>query len=297
MPTTTKPSTAPSSGDVRFIWCPEGVDEADARLLGDVAARRVLEVGSGAAQCARWLRTQGADVVAFDLSHRQLQHARRIDDETGISVPAVQATVSALPFAVDLSTSAFSAFGALSFVVDITTALAEVRRVLRPGGRFVFSVVHPSRWMFPDDPTQSWPDASLARTSTGLPTSRPTTPGNRPTSSRTTPWPTGSTPSVVPVCHLEALIEPEWPDGHDRVWGGWGPERGALVPGTMIFAVAVCLDADRCPGIDVLEPPSPESLRLRNTKNAPRPISRRPRTRPMIGNQTRTILSCMASGL
>jgi hypothetical protein len=31
------------------------------------------------------------------------------------------------------------------------------------------------------------------------------------------------------------LVEPEWPAGHDRVWGGWGPERGALVPGTAIF--------------------------------------------------------------
>ena len=34
---------------------------------------------------------------------------------------------------------------------------------------------------------------------------------------------------------LDALIEPEWPSGHERVWGGWGPERGALVPGTAIF--------------------------------------------------------------
>ena len=34
---------------------------------------------------------------------------------------------------------------------------------------------------------------------------------------------------------LDDLVEPEWPEGHDRVWGGWGPVRGALVPGTAIF--------------------------------------------------------------
>ena len=39
--------------DVGFVWCPEGLDEADARVLGDVAGRDVLEVGCGAAQCAR----------------------------------------------------------------------------------------------------------------------------------------------------------------------------------------------------------------------------------------------------
>jgi hypothetical protein len=35
---------------------------------------------------------------------------------------------------------------------------------------------------------------------------------------------------------LEDLIEPEWPAGHDRVWAGWGPERGRVIPGTAIFS-------------------------------------------------------------
>ncbi|NKY06382.1 SAM-dependent methyltransferase, partial [Cellulomonas hominis] len=46
-------------GDDDFVWCPEGLREADAHLLGDVAGRRVLEVGSGAAQCSRWLAAHG----------------------------------------------------------------------------------------------------------------------------------------------------------------------------------------------------------------------------------------------
>jgi len=39
-------------GDVDFVWCPEGLREADACLLGPVAGRRVLEIGCGAAACA-----------------------------------------------------------------------------------------------------------------------------------------------------------------------------------------------------------------------------------------------------
>ena len=34
---------------------------------------------------------------------------------------------------------------------------------------------------------------------------------------------------------LERLVEPEWPAGHTRTWGGWGPVRGRVLPGTAIF--------------------------------------------------------------
>src|SRR5882762_9489749 len=53
-------------GEASFVWCPEGVNEADVRLLGEVAGRRVLEVGCGAAPCARWLTSQGAYAVGTD---------------------------------------------------------------------------------------------------------------------------------------------------------------------------------------------------------------------------------------
>ena len=49
----------------------------------------------------------------------------------------------------------FCSFGALQFVADIADAIAEAARVLRPGGRFAFSVTHPTRWMFPDDPSEA----------------------------------------------------------------------------------------------------------------------------------------------
>jgi hypothetical protein len=38
---------------------------------------------------------------------------------------------------------------------------------------------------------------------------------------------------------LRGLLEPEWPPGHARVWGGWGPERGRLLPGTAIFSATL----------------------------------------------------------
>jgi hypothetical protein len=34
---------------------------------------------------------------------------------------------------------------------------------------------------------------------------------------------------------IEDLVEPEWTPGRTQDWGQWSPERGALVPGTLIL--------------------------------------------------------------
>lgn len=93
-------------GDARFLWCPEGLYEDEVKLLGDVAGLDVLEIGCGAAQCARYLADRGARVAALDLSARQLQHARRIDEQEGRApLRLVQADATRLPFAAESSTS------------------------------------------------------------------------------------------------------------------------------------------------------------------------------------------------
>lgn len=223
--------------DVGFVWSPEGLDEERARLLGDVSTltgRRALEVGCGAGQCARWLRSRGVQVVGIDLSVRMLQHSRRIDDATGIAVPVVCATTTAIPLDDATFDLAFSAFGALPFVIDVDKALREVARVLRPAARFVFAVSHPVRWMFRDDPTESglqvvrsYFDRTpyVERDGSGRPSylEAHRTLGD---------WVRAL---VAAGFVLDDLVEPPWPDGHERVWGGWGPVRGRLLPGTAIF--------------------------------------------------------------
>ena len=139
-------------GSADFVWCPERLRERDARLLGDVRGRRILEVGCGAAMCSRWLVTEGAKPVAFDLSGGMLRHARDGATTTGIEVPLVQADAQRLPFRDDSFDTAFTAFGAVAFVADSAAIMREVARVLRPGGRWVFATTHPIRWSFPDDP-------------------------------------------------------------------------------------------------------------------------------------------------
>ncbi|GAA3146444.1 class I SAM-dependent methyltransferase [Planomonospora alba] len=220
--------------DAGFVWCPEGLDEADARLLGDVTGKDVLEIGCGAAQCGRWLAGQGARVAAFDLSFRQLQHSRRIDLETGSALPVVQADAGALPFADASFDLACSAYGALPFVADAVAVLAETRRVLRPGGRFVFSVSHPVRWAFPDDPGPRGltADRSYFDRTPYVEIGPDGEPSYVEHHRTMADW-VGAVTAAGLV--LTALTEPEWPAGHERVWGGWSPLRGRHLPGTAIF--------------------------------------------------------------
>src|SRR6188472_372073 len=73
-------------GDSEFVWGPEGWTEAELDLLEVRDGMTVLEIGSGAAQCSRWLaRTHAVRVVASDLSMGMLRTARRIGDE-GLSL-------------------------------------------------------------------------------------------------------------------------------------------------------------------------------------------------------------------
>ena len=221
-------------GDVDFVWCPEGLREADARLLGDVRGRRVLELECGAAAAARWLDGQGADVVAMDLSGGMLRQAQQASDRSGVRVPLVQADALALPFATSAFDVVCTAFGAIPFVADSGAVMREVARVLRPGGKWVFSITHPMRWVFLDDPGE---DGLLAvhpyfdrrpyveQDASGAPTyvEQHRTLGDR------------VRELVAAGFVLTDPIEPEWPEGHEQIWGQWSPLRGRLFPGTAIF--------------------------------------------------------------
>jgi len=116
-----------------FTGARGGVD-ARGRVVEEVAAvqpRRVLEVGCGWGELAEWIaRATGADVVAVDLSPRMVELAR------GRGVDASLGDVQALPFddgSFDVAVAAWM----LYHVPDLDRGIAELARVLRPGGRLV----------------------------------------------------------------------------------------------------------------------------------------------------------------
>ncbi|WP_018349854.1 class I SAM-dependent methyltransferase [Longispora albida] len=220
-------------GDTELRWCPEGLTESEAGLLGPVAGRRILEIGCGAASSARWLLSRGAEVIASDLSAGMLRHARTINVRTGLDVPLAFADAEALPFASGAFDIVFTAFGAVPFVADSGLVMREAARVLRPGGRWVFSVTHPMRWIFPDDPGE----AGLIAINSYF--------DRRPYVEYTDGKPSyvehhrtlGDRVREINAAGLvlRDLVEPEWPEGHTQEWGQWSPARGKIFPGTAIY--------------------------------------------------------------
>lgn len=116
-------------------------------LAGDVAGKRVLDVGCAAGHLSALLAKKGADVVGVDASAGMVAVAQ---EKFGDVAKFETADVSRpLEFLDDDSIDVITASLVLHYLKDWGPALAEFRRVLRPGGTLVFSVHHPGedwRW-------------------------------------------------------------------------------------------------------------------------------------------------------
>ncbi len=110
-------------------------------LLGDVAGKRVLDAACGPGLYAAELIRRGADVTGFDQSPRMVEICRERAGQGEFRVHDLGDPISWLPDgSVDLVLCAL----AIEYVNDRVAALAEFRRVLRPGGALVLSRQHPT---------------------------------------------------------------------------------------------------------------------------------------------------------
>lgn len=106
---------------------------AMARAVAPRAGEIVVDLAGGTGDIARLLAGQGRDVVVCDPSQAMMDVGRQ---RCPSGVRFVEGTAEAMPFAdnsVDVLTIAFG----LRNVTSLAAALAEIRRVLKPGGRFL----------------------------------------------------------------------------------------------------------------------------------------------------------------
>lgn len=109
-------------------------------LAGDVAGRRILDAGCGSGPLFAALREEGAVVTGIDQSPAMLELARqRLGEDADLRVADL---ADPLPFA-DGEFDDVVASLVLHYLRDWDPVLAEVRRVLKPGGRLIASVNHP----------------------------------------------------------------------------------------------------------------------------------------------------------
>ena len=115
-------------------------------VLGPVKGGRVLDVGCGPGLYAEELFARGAEVVGFDESPAMVRLARaRCGDRFDVRVHDLREPLGWLP---DGRFDAALMALVLHHLDDRVTALREVQRVLRPGGRLIVSTHHPtSDWV------------------------------------------------------------------------------------------------------------------------------------------------------
>ncbi|MCX8053822.1 MAG: methyltransferase domain-containing protein [Armatimonadetes bacterium] len=130
---------AESGGDLqRYVIAPAMLD-----MIGPVSGKDVLDIYCGAGYLSRRLATMGAKVTAVDTSDRLIGIAGELDkrEEHGIRYVVAQPT--------DLSAIGDSVFDdivcnmGLLITKDLPGTVSELARLVKLGGRFIFSVLHP----------------------------------------------------------------------------------------------------------------------------------------------------------
>ena len=222
-------------GEVDFCWCPESVREQQVNFLGDISSlrtQRILEIGCGAAQASRWLKSLGVPVVATDISLSMLQAGHDLNRKNNQDFPLLQCDARQLPFTPSTFDQVFTAYGVIPFISELSQLHREVFKSLKPGGFWTFSTVHPLRWVFLDDPSEHGLEAVRSYFD-----SRPyiESENNQVTYAEYHHTLQEHFSTLIDAgFELTRVVEPEWPADLDHIWGGWSPTRGKLIPGTLI---------------------------------------------------------------
>ncbi len=126
-------------------------------MLGEVAGRRVLDLGCGFGWFCRWAKDAGAAAVTgVDLSEKMLARARAASDPAIAYRRADLETLQLAPGSHDLIYASL----AFHYLQDLDAVMKQIAIALAPDGRLVFSAEHP---MFTAPLTPGWTETDGRR--------------------------------------------------------------------------------------------------------------------------------------
>ena len=112
-------------------------------LMGEVAGRRVCDLACGQGRLTRHLADLGAQVLGIDLSAKLLEIARRHEAAEPRGVQYLRTDARTLDGVADGDFDGVVCHMALMDIPDLASTLRSVARILRPGGWFIFAILHP----------------------------------------------------------------------------------------------------------------------------------------------------------
>jgi len=112
-------------------------------FLGKLQGKRVLDFGCGPGLFAKMLSKKGAEVYAVDAASKMIELAQK---EPGVLEDRIHFEVGDASKGLSFENNFFDLALAIHVLMDIENwqdSLKEIFRVLKPKGRFIFSVSHP----------------------------------------------------------------------------------------------------------------------------------------------------------
>jgi ubiquinone/menaquinone biosynthesis C-methylase UbiE len=144
------------------IWYGDNVaDDNELRLCGDIAGKRVLELGVASTSNAVTMAAAGAKAIALDPSGDKIARLRLAAEAAEVKVECHRGELADLGFVTSGSIDLVVAAHSLTSVDDLPRLLRQVHRVLKSGASFVVAMIHPVAMMFDGaDPTAKRPYGS-----------------------------------------------------------------------------------------------------------------------------------------
>ena len=118
-------------------------DQTFDALVGDVRGQRVAAIACGQGRDARRLADLGAEVVGIDASESLLAHARRLEQNVRRGIEYIHGDAQDLRQIRDGEFDGVVCYMALMDIPELEPTVRSVARILKPGGWFAASIVHP----------------------------------------------------------------------------------------------------------------------------------------------------------
>lgn len=121
----------------------EWAAEARPFLPSDLSDQHVLEMGCGLGELSRLLSSQGASITAVDLSTKMLSRATELEAERPLGIRYLVGDVTTTDWWDGHVFDGIVCNMALMDIDDLDAAMSTAARVLKPGGWFSYSLLHP----------------------------------------------------------------------------------------------------------------------------------------------------------